>query len=906
MANYDLGTAHGKVEINYDTGPMKRTKQDLDEVKSKGTSTGQAFDKTARGMGRSGLVIAAGFGLALKATADFEKSISGIGAVTGATGTQLDQVRSKALQLGRDTSFSASQAADAMGELAKAGISLPDIMNGAADATVALAAAGGVALPEAATLAANAMNQFNLSAKDMPKVADLIAGAANASAIDVSDFGQALSQVGAVAHSMGLSLGDTSTAIAVLGNAGIKGSDAGTSLKQMLISLANPTKKSADLMKELGFNAFDAQGHLKPLDAIAQGLQGSMKNLTPQARNAALSIIFGSDAARAGAVFFQNGAAGVDKMSAAMLKVKAADVAKKRMDNLSGSVEQLKGSVETAAIKFGELGQGPLRGVIDTVTKLINKFSDLSGNTQQTIVIVVGSIVGLLLFGAATVKVANMIRDLIAVLRILKITAAAGSAFSALQGGISGVGASLGALAANPIVLIIAAIIALGIALVIAYKKSQTFRNIVNGVFSSIAAVIVGAFHIIAPIVTGTMRVIGAIISGTARAAAAVWNATWPVMATIFRIAWAIIKPIVTVAMAIIRGAIAAGMASIRAGWAVWTFFAPILRAVWNLIIAIVKLAIAIVKLAIIVQLVIIKAIWTVFWTGLKATVQTAMAIIKGIIATSMAILRGIWHAGLAAVRAVVDLILKAIHALFNTWIGQKIVGVARSGIHQVVRLFNALSSIAGSVARIFVRVVEAASKPIVKWIKWLSGIGSAVIGAFKNAGHWLLQAGKNIIIGLINGITSMINKLRGYLGNITNWISQWKGPPSKDKILLVSNGADIMDGLIHGIRKKVPELEAMLRDIGPGNIATSVVQSGQIEQNVSTAFASQAATSAASAVPQDGASTTTAVLDHNALVRAMRSAGVGETTIELDGDVVSKKTERISGRRTSQRRRTG
>jgi TP901 family phage tail tape measure protein len=906
MANYDLGTAHGKVVIDYDDKGIKRSKTDLDEVKKKGIGAGDALDKTSRGLGIAGITLAAGIGLAVKSATDFEKQVSAIGAVTGATGAQLDQVRNKALQLGRDTQFSASQAAQAMEELAKAGIALPDIMNGAADATVALAAAGGIDLPAAATIAANAMNQFQLSAQNMPEIVDLISGAANASAIDVKDLGDAMAQVGAVAHSMGLTFGETASAIAVLGNAGIKGSDAGTSLKQMFISLANPTKQSAALMKEIGFNAFDSTGHIKSLAAIAEGLKVSMENMTPQARNAALAIIFGSDAARAGAIFFQNGAKGMLAMGSAMNKFKAADVAKARMNNLSGSVEQFKGSIETAAIKMGEMGQGPLKNLIDSVTGLINSFSNLSPTTQQTIAVLVASVAGLALFGAGLIKAVRFVQELTTVLKVLRVTAAAGSIFSVLQSGIAGMSGSLAALAANPIALIIIAIIALGIALVIAYKKSQTFRNIVNGVFGAVRDFCVAAFKVIAAVITGTIGLIADIIGGTIRVAASIWNTTWSAMAAVFRAVWAVISPIVTVAMAIIRTAISVGMIGIRAIWAIWLFLAPILQAVWNLVVAIVRLAIAAVKLAIVVQLVILKQLWNVFWTELKATVEAIWIGIKAIVSAGMAVLRAIWNVGFAVLRGIVNTVLAVIHALFRLWVVQKIVGVVRSGINGILGLFRGLVSIIGTVAGIFVKVVQAASKPVLGFIKWLGGIGKAVIGVFKNAGSWLLDAGRRIIIGLINGITSMIKKLTGLLGWLTNKIKEAKGPPPKDKVLLTPAGQDIMQSLMDGIASRVPELERLLNGIGPGNIVASVVQSRQIETSLSATLAGRAASESSATLAQlSNAPGSASAIDYRAMARAMRDAGVGDALIELDGEIVSRKLERTTGRRTNQRRRT-
>jgi TP901 family phage tail tape measure protein len=327
------------------------------------------------------------------AAANFEQRLSAIKAVSGATEGQMGKLSDKALQLGKDTQFSAGESAQAMEELIKAGLSVGDVLNGAADATVNLAAAGEVSMPEAATIASNAMNQFGLSAKDMVGVADQIAGAANASAIDVSDFGQSLAQVGAVANLAGVDFKDTATAIAIMGNAGIKGSDAGTSLKSMLSRLQPTTKKQASLMKELGIvtkdgsnQFYDQAGNLKDLGKVSGVLQNSLKGMTKQQKQAALQTLFGSDAIRAAAVLSDKGAKGFDKMSAAMGKVKAADVAATKMDNFKGSIEQMKGSLETLGITMGSVLLPGLRKVVDALTEVINWVTNLRSGQQKAIV----------------------------------------------------------------------------------------------------------------------------------------------------------------------------------------------------------------------------------------------------------------------------------------------------------------------------------------------------------------------------------------------------------------------------------------------------------------------------------------------------------------------------------------
>jgi TP901 family phage tail tape measure protein len=357
--------------------------------------------QTALGAAAIGAV--AGLGAAFvgsaKTAMDFEKQLSAISAVSGATASQLDGIRSVALQLGKDTSFSASEAAAGMEEMVKAGVSLGDVMGGAGRAALDLAAAGGLSVAESATIASNAMNVFSLKGSDMAHVADVIAGAANASAIDVHDFGFSLSSVGAVAATVGLGLEDTATAIAVLGQAGLKGSDAGTSLKTMLLNLDPASKTARAAMKDLGLitaeganQFFDAQGKAKSLGEIAGILQKSIAGLTKEQQINALQTIFGTDAIRAAAIMAKAGSAGFEEMAASMAKVSAQDVANERLNNLAGSIEKLKGSIETGAIMLGSLITPTLKVWADQATDAVNmavdaieQIPDVIGTVQQVL-----------------------------------------------------------------------------------------------------------------------------------------------------------------------------------------------------------------------------------------------------------------------------------------------------------------------------------------------------------------------------------------------------------------------------------------------------------------------------------------------------------------------------------------
>lgn len=350
---------------------------------------------------KAGLGVAAGFGIfntaanalssGARSAIDFEKSMSGVRAVSGATGEQFKQLTNLALELGKNTAFSAGEAARGIEELVKGGVSLADIMGGAATASLNLAAAGGVSLGEAAEIAANAMSQFGLKGADMAKVSDLVAGAANASSLSVGEFRQSLGQVGAVANAAGQSFEQTATAIAVMGAAGIKGSDAGTSLKTLLLSLSPATDKAAGAMRDLGIitadganRFFDAQGKVKDLSQIAGVLQETTRGLTEQQKLQRLETIFGSDAMRAAVIVADAGEKGFADMAGAMGKVTAEAVALQRLDNVAGDLEQLRGSAETLGIVLLQTAAPAFRALLQRATEFTNRFTQEAQTIIQT------------------------------------------------------------------------------------------------------------------------------------------------------------------------------------------------------------------------------------------------------------------------------------------------------------------------------------------------------------------------------------------------------------------------------------------------------------------------------------------------------------------------------------------
>lgn len=356
------------------------------------TSTGRFEQAFTRSMGRShtaarllatGATAAATGGLALlaggmvatvKKAADFESQLSSLGAVANASGRQLDLLRKQAMDAGAATKFSALEAAQAQTELAKGGLSTSKILGGALNGALALAAAGELDLADAASYTANALNQFGLDGKQAGHVADALAQAANSTTADVGDFGIALTQGGAAAKAAGLSFDETVTALEALAKIGVKGSDAGTSLKTALTQIASPTKKSAELMDQLGISFFDAQGKMKPLPAVAGMLHDKLEGLTRQQRLQAASTIAGTDGMRTLLALYDAGGPTIHKLAGELEKQgTAAEVAAKKQDNLKGKIENLKGSLETAAIAVGTELIPVLTDSAEKLTALVNK-----------------------------------------------------------------------------------------------------------------------------------------------------------------------------------------------------------------------------------------------------------------------------------------------------------------------------------------------------------------------------------------------------------------------------------------------------------------------------------------------------------------------------------------------------
>jgi len=672
-----------------------------------------------------------------------------------------------------------------MEELAKAGVGVDDILNGAADAAVNLAAAGGIDLPEAAEIAANALGQFNLQAKDLAHVVDLIAGAANASAISVSDFNLSMKQAGAVANLVGVNFDDMATAIALMGRNGIKGSDAGTSLKTMLLNLQPATAKQAAEFQRLGIITkdgsnifFDARGNLKSLADISEILQDKTKSMTAAQRSATLEILFGSDAIRAAAILTKNGAEGFDQMAAAMGKVKAADVAKARLDNVAGSIEQLKGSVETAAITIGSVLLPTIRKITDFVTKLVNGFNKLDPRWQKLI--------------AFALVAATVLAGI--------VTAVAAIGFA-----ITGVASALAFLSGGGIVAaIVAGILAIVAAFVLLWKRSEAFRQAVATVFGVISTHVKAMRATIQPFIDFVRNtLIPLLVNGFNKA---IENLR-PAFEAISRFMTEKVAP----ALAQFRAALTDAMptiiavakflgqslvASIGAVTKVLGFLIPIILNVAGFFLG---------PLVDAITFVISHIDFFVFaFKGIATVVVFVINVVKGVIDFFV----GFWTASW-------NLAGNIVKAVWNA-----IVSYVKNGIAAVQNYVAKVAAVRQMIFDAFERARAAVVQKTAEIIAFVKSLPGKITDALGNIGSLLYNKGKQIIQGLIDGIRDMFGKLKSTIGDAMGIIGRFlPGSPAKEGPLsgqgyVKIRGEHLTEDFAVGIASQADEVRAAVESL--------------------------------------------------------------------------------------------
>ena len=454
---------------------------------------------------------------------NFEDSMSQAAGALNIPMDQMGELRELAIQVGQDTIFSATEAGNAITELAKGGLTEADIKAGALQTTMDLAASSGMDLGSAANTVVQAMGAFGLSADQSAEAANALAGAAAASSTDIEPLTEGLSQCSAQANNAGWSIQETTAVLGRFADAGITGSDAGTSLKTMLQRLAAPTDEAAGKIEALGIQTRDSSGNLLGASDMAEELQNKLGGLSAAERDAALQTIFGSDATRAATVMMNSGTEGLQKYIAATNDQESAQrLANSQMSDTSKAIEEMKGSLETAAIAIGNALAPAVEKVAGFISDLADKFSSLPSGIQTAIVVI-------------GVIVAALAPLLIIIGQVAIGISALTAAFSALSVPIL------------PIIGIIAGVVAAIVAIIAIVKNwgsiVEWFQGVWNTVWTTVQNLWTTVWTAISqnPVVQTIIMTVQSLFTGLVSTLSAIWTT----IQTITSNAWELIKNVV-------------------------------------------------------------------------------------------------------------------------------------------------------------------------------------------------------------------------------------------------------------------------------------------------------------------------------------------------------------------------
>jgi TP901 family phage tail tape measure protein len=730
----------------------------------------------------------------VKTAGQFEASMNVLQAATGMGDKAMKGLQSQAVDLGSSTVFSANEAADAMLELGKAGFNaaqiskaVPEVMN--------LAATEGLALGQSAGIVSSALSQFSLDAGEAGQVVNALAGASNASRASVATLSESMKLVGSAASGVGLTVQQTAGTLAALADSGLDGSVAGTALAAMFNRLIPQTEKARGAMEDLGLDFVKGNGQFESITNIAQQLQDELGRLSPAARKAKLSAIFGNDASTLAAVnaVMKAGATGIrDYTKAASDQSAAQKLAEARMKGVQGAVEKMKGSMETAGLAIGQALIPFITKAASIIGNLADKFSGLDGNTQKII----------LVFAA----VAAAIGPVLVVLGTL----------IASVGAIAGVFAGVTAAVAAPVAVF--ALLAIGLGILLA--KSEAAR-----------AVMVGAFN---QIKTAVMAAVGPMVAMIQGQLLPAFMQMWPI---IEKVGVIILKVFAGAVVGAVKGAIQAisgivqvitGVVQVISGiltgdWSrVWDGLKNIVGGSLDAVIGLIKVWLNVGVLGIFRKgFALLTGLTRGGWGALKgvfskgvstlgsvlgkvvqivtAPFRLGFSVLKAVVSTAWGVIKAVFSTALQVIKAVVTGNFSAIPGIIGGFLGT-IRGIVASG-------FGALK---GIVANAWGAVKGAVSSGVSAAVGVVKGLPGKVAGVITGGIGALKSAGSALIGGLVAGVTSRIgdavDAVKDGLGKIKGLLP---GSPIKWGPLVGWNnggaGKRLMSLLAYGIRSGIP-----------------------------------------------------------------------------------------------------
>lgn len=837
-----------------DSGFVKTFKDAQDAVKtfeeksnSMTTAVGKVMQGTGAAMTKYITTPLIGVGVAAaKVGGDFEAQMSRVKAISGATGDTFEQMKQQAIDLGAKTAFSAKESAAGMENLASAGFSAQEIMK-AMPGLLDLAAVSGGDVALASENTATALRGFGLEASEAGHVADVFARAAADTNAEVGDMGEALKYVAPVANSMGISLEETAAAIGIMSDAGIKGSQAGTTLRGALSRLARPTKAMQDTMDNLGVSFYDADGKMKPLKTQVELLKKAFEGLTPEQQQNALVTLYGQESLSGMMALIDKGPDSLGKLTKSLKDSDGAadNMARTMQDNMNSSIEQMFGAFESAAIVIQKILAPSIRKVADAISGLVEKFVSAPESTQK-LVVAIGLIV------AAIGPLIFMIGSVIIWINRVKVAFKALSESSKLFSGLS---KAMGLLT-NPVFLVIAAVALLVVGFIYIWNTSEDFRNFWIGLWEGIKSAVSSAVEWIQNAWKSTGEWFNNLWKSIKEGADNVWTTIreapgkaadwiknkWTETKEFFSSIWDGIKEAASSAWEGIVNILAPYVIAIK------NVFQPMIdffTNLWSQIGSIAGSAWEIIKTAVMGPILLLidlitgnfnqlkedaSMLWTTLTTNIQNIITTFVDIVVGYYTALKDTVINIWN--------VLTSTIKDVWNSFTTWIKEttnNIVNSIKQGWNNLkqgtIDLFNNMiqgaKDLWNSFKAWFINLVIGTKDNIIQgwenlkqgtidtfnnlvngaqeaWDNLVNAVSDTVdrvTGWFDNLKNIdLLAAGKAIMDSFLEGLQNAWKSVQDFVGGIGDWIREHKGPIQYDRKLLIPAGQAIMNGLNKGL----------------------------------------------------------------------------------------------------------
>lgn len=805
-----------------------RLGQKFTDIGPKLTSVGATMKSVGRSMSMYVTApVVAGIGLAAKKSIDFDDSMRKVKATSGATSGEFQQLRDKALEMGAKTKFSASESAEALNYMALAGWDTKDMLGGI-DGVMQLAAASGEDLGAVSDIVTDSLTAFGLKAKDSGRFADVLAQTSSKANTDVRGLGEAFKYAAPVAGALGYTVEDTSIAIGLMSNAGIKGEKAGTALRTMFTNLAKPTKAMKDKMEELGISITDSNGKMLPMRDVMGQLRGKFKGLSKDQQASAAATIFGKEA-MSGALAVIN--ASDEDYKKLTKSIDNSTGAAKRMSDemeggIGGSIRKMKSAIESMAISIGDVLAPHIRKAADFLAILADKFTKMPGWVKT-------GVVGLGIFAAALGPL---------ILTTGAFTAALGSIMTTIgpvMTGITKAGGLMNFLGTKapfaakgltlvggafkfmlgPVGLAITAIVAIGTAFVVAYKKSETFRNIVHTVIDPVVNALKNlwntaevVFNALKNLFSGntlpTVDILSKIMpKATAIKVTATLMQIRQVFIDVFNAIWQFGQDIglklgqfwnqngATIMQAVtnIWNTIVTVFTEVKNFlWPILQELGGVVKTVFmNVIVPAVKIGMQIIWGVMKFLWPLIKTLVVDTWNNIKNIINGALDIILGIVKIFSGLFTGQWKQVWNGIKQVFSGALTLIWNLIQLWLIGKILKVVKifGGFFKSIisKAFNGVKSVIGTVLKFIWSIISTIFKRILS-------ITRSIFGAVLKFIRFIFNSIKNFISKTVKAVynnvkkwfTSVWNVTKAIFGKLKNWVIKlWTS--LKNKIVSVA-----------------------------------------------------------------------------------------------------------------------